>query len=86
MTNMLVGPVTGGSDPWQLQYYDPSTCDIIEQAKQFSHCDVMSITAFPVCADFNVNAAEYIEEVIMEQWSWGLMVSKGQSSISQYMG
>ncbi|KAI5980661.1 hypothetical protein EDD15DRAFT_2381695 [Pisolithus albus] len=43
-----VGPATEGAEPWQLQYYDPSARDIIDRAKQFSHCDAASINAFPV--------------------------------------
>ncbi|KAI6037897.1 hypothetical protein EDC04DRAFT_2604437 [Pisolithus marmoratus] len=41
------GPAMEGTEPWQLQYYDPSTHNIIDHAKQFSHCDVASINAFP---------------------------------------
>ncbi|KAI6161677.1 hypothetical protein EDD17DRAFT_1508795 [Pisolithus thermaeus] len=33
-----VGPATEGAELWQLQYYDPSTHDIIDCMKQFSHC------------------------------------------------
>ncbi|KAI6102002.1 hypothetical protein EDD16DRAFT_1525738 [Pisolithus croceorrhizus] len=33
-----VGPAREGAELWQLQYYDPSTHDIIDHAKQFSHC------------------------------------------------
>ncbi|KAI6023095.1 hypothetical protein BKA83DRAFT_4125777 [Pisolithus microcarpus] len=33
-----VGPATEGAEPWQLQYYDPSTHNIIDHVKQFSHC------------------------------------------------
>ncbi|KAF8833490.1 hypothetical protein BDN67DRAFT_1017496 [Paxillus ammoniavirescens] len=46
-----VGPATEGSDPWQLQFYDVVTCDIIKRAKQFSHCNVVSINTFPLCAN-----------------------------------
>ncbi|KAI6046663.1 hypothetical protein EDC04DRAFT_2597798 [Pisolithus marmoratus] len=41
------GPATEGSEPWQLQCYDPSTHNIIDHAKQFSHCDTASINTFP---------------------------------------
>ncbi|KAI6018292.1 hypothetical protein EDC04DRAFT_2607891 [Pisolithus marmoratus] len=41
------GPATEGTEPSQLQYYDPSTFNIIDHAKQFSHCDAASINAFP---------------------------------------
>ncbi|KAI6021254.1 hypothetical protein EDC04DRAFT_2607232 [Pisolithus marmoratus] len=37
-------PATEGAEPWQLQYYDPSAHDIIDRAKQFSHCDAPSTT------------------------------------------
>ncbi|KIJ11772.1 hypothetical protein PAXINDRAFT_157171 [Paxillus involutus ATCC 200175] len=58
-----VGPATEGSDPWQLQFYDVVARDIIERAKQFSHCDVASINAFPLRADFKLKAVEYINKV-----------------------
>ena len=48
-----IGPATEGAEPWQMQYYDPSTRDIIERAKQFSHCDAASISAFPLRPAFN---------------------------------
>ena len=64
-----VGPTMDGSEPWQLQYYDPPTCDIIEWAKQFSHCNATLINPFPVHANFSVKAIEYIDEVIAERWS-----------------
>ena len=64
--NLLVGPATKGSDPWQLHYYDPPTCDIIEWVKQFLHCDAASINAFPLHPNFNVKVIEYIDEMIME--------------------
>ncbi|KAF8546811.1 hypothetical protein OG21DRAFT_1527584 [Imleria badia] len=37
-TNPLAGRSTEQSEPWQLQYYDLPTCDIIKRTKQFSHC------------------------------------------------
>ena len=49
----LVGPATEGLEPWQLQYYDPPTHNVIECTKQFSHSDATSINPFPVQASFN---------------------------------
>lgn len=54
------------SEPWKIQFYKPAVHNVIEQAKQFSHCNAASINAFPVHAQFTVKAAEYIEEAISE--------------------
>ena len=81
-----VSPTTDGSEPWQLQYYDPPTHDIIKQAKQFSHCDAMSINPFPVGTNFSVKAIMYIDKVIAERQSQGLLISKGKPSILKYTG
>ena len=63
-TSKPMGPAMGGAEPWQLQYYNPSTCDIIDHVKQFSHCNAASLNAFPLCPAFNTKAVEYIEEAI----------------------
>ena len=68
---------TEWSEPWQIQFYEPAVCDIIEWAKQFSHCNAASVNAFPVHAQFNVKAAEYIEEAINKRQSQGLFVLDG---------
>ena len=68
----------GGSDPSQLQFYTPPIRDIIEWAKQISHCDVASVNSFPLHADFNRKAVEYMNEVIAEHRSWGLPIPKGR--------
>ena len=86
MQGTAVGPAMDGSEPWQLQYYDPLTCDIIERAKQFSHCNAASIDPFPVCANFSVKAIEYINKVIAEWRSRGLLISEGKPSILKYTG
>ena len=39
----------GNSDPSQLQFYTPPVCDIIECAKQISHCNIASVNSFPLC-------------------------------------
>ena len=83
--NHLVGDVTERSEraePWQLQYYEPSTRDVIERAKQFSHCDAASIDPFPIRAKFNLKAIEYIDEAIAERRSRGLLVSDGNFKVS----
>ncbi|KAF8837389.1 hypothetical protein BDN67DRAFT_1013903 [Paxillus ammoniavirescens] len=51
--------------------------DILERAKQFSHCDVASVNAFPLRAQFNGLAHEYVEEAIRERRSRGLFVPDG---------
>ena len=61
--DLPVGKVTECTEPWQLQYYDPPTCDVIERAKQFSHCDAASINPFPNRAAFNMQAVEYINDI-----------------------
>ncbi|KAF8548784.1 hypothetical protein OG21DRAFT_1489080 [Imleria badia] len=76
--NHSVGDVTERSEraePWQLQYYELSTQDIIERAKQFSHCDAASINPFPIRAKFNSKAIEYIDKAIAERQLCGLLVS-----------
>lgn len=73
-----VGPATEGAEPWQLQYYDPSTRDIIERAKRFSHCDAASINAFPLRPVFTDKAIEYIDEAVAERRARRLHVSEGK--------
>ena len=76
-----VRPTSERAEPSQHQFYDPPTCDIIECAKQFSHCDAASINAFPVRATFNVGAIEYINEAIAERQSRGLIISDGKLAL-----
>ena len=66
------------SEPWQIQFYEPAVRDIIERAKQFSHCNAASINAFPLRSHFNAKAPEYIEEAITERQSRGLLVLNGK--------
>ena len=68
------------SEPWQIQFYEPTVCDIIERAKQFSHCDAASINTFPLCPHFNAKVPEYIKEAITERQSRGLLVPNGEMS------
>ena len=68
---------TERSEPWQIHFYEPAVRDIIEQAKQFSHCDAASVNAFPARAQFNIKAIEYIEEAISERQSQGLFIPDG---------
>ena len=77
-TNSLAGRSMECSEPWQLQYYDLLTCDVIERVKQFSHCDTASINLFPVRAEFNSTALEYVNEAIAECQSCGLIISEGR--------
>lgn len=75
---------TEHAEPWQIQFYEPAVQDILEWAKQFSHCNASSINAFPLHAQFNVRAAEYVEEAISERWSQGLFVVDGMVSCTKY--
>ncbi|KIM67377.1 hypothetical protein SCLCIDRAFT_108122 [Scleroderma citrinum Foug A] len=52
------------SDPSHLQHYTPPVHDIIEHAKQISHCDIAAVNSFPLCADFNCKAVEYVNVAI----------------------
>ena len=72
------------AEPWQIQFYEPAVRDILERAKQFSRCDASSINAFPLRAQFNVKAAEYVEEAISERRSQGLFVADGMVSCTKY--
>lgn len=74
-----VGSTMEGTDPSQLQFYEPAVRDVIERAKQFSHCDAASINAFPNRAEFNKFALEYIEEGIEERRSQSLLVPDGNA-------
>ena len=65
-TNLPVNSATERSESWQLQYYNLPTHDMIERAKQFSHCDAASINPFPIRVMFNTKAVEYIDEAIAE--------------------
>ncbi|KIM57139.1 hypothetical protein SCLCIDRAFT_29085 [Scleroderma citrinum Foug A] len=67
----------GNSNPSQLQFYTPPVCDIIEHAKQISHCDIASVNLFPLHVDFNHKATEYMNKVIAECRSRGLLIPKG---------
>ena len=74
------GVLADDADPSQLQSYPPAVCDIIERAKQFSHCDIASINSFPLRPDFNRKAVEYINEATAERRSRGLSVPEGKIS------
>lgn len=66
------------AEPWQLQYYDPPTRDVIDRAKQFSHCDAASINPFPIRTTFDTKVVEYIDEAITERRARGLIISDGK--------
>ncbi|KIJ09463.1 hypothetical protein PAXINDRAFT_17449 [Paxillus involutus ATCC 200175] len=71
------GMIPDNNDPSQLQFYAPSIHDIIEHAKQFSHCDITSANSFPLHPDFNNKAVEYMNEAIAECHSRGLLIPNG---------
>ena len=68
----------GNSDPSQLQFYTPPVHDIIECAKQISHCDIASVNSFLLHADFNCKASEYMNKAIAEHHSRGLVIPNGR--------
>jgi len=80
----IAPPVVSGivsdanSDPSQLQFYTPAVCDVIEHAKQISHCDIASVNSFPLHADFNRKAVEYVSEAIAERRTRGLPIPEGK--------
>jgi hypothetical protein len=77
-SSVIAGTIPdGNSDPSQLQYYTPPVRDIIERAKQISHCDIASVNSFPLRVNFNHKAAEYINEAISERRSRGLPIPNG---------
>ena len=71
------GILPDNADPSQLQSYPPAVRDIIERAKQFSHCDVASINSFPMRPDFNSKAIEYINKAIAERRGRSLPIPDG---------
>ena len=83
LTQPRTGPTVERSEPWQIQFYEPAVRDILERAKQFSRCDASSVNAFPLRAQFNVKAAEYVKEAISERQSQGLFVADGMGTVHQ---
>ena len=75
---------TEHAEPWQIQFYEPAVRDILERAKQFSRCNASSINVFPLHVQFNVKAAEYVEEAISERRSQGLFVADGTVLCTKY--
>jgi hypothetical protein len=65
------------SDPSQLSFYAPAIHDIIDHAKQISHCDLTSLNSFPLRPHFNTKAGEYMNEAIVERRSRGLIIPDG---------
>ncbi|KAI6039189.1 hypothetical protein EDC04DRAFT_3141040 [Pisolithus marmoratus] len=82
-TPLLATSVTSGivpnsnSDPSHLQFYTPLVHDIIEHAKQISHCNIASINSFPLHAKFNCKAPEYMNKAIAKRCSQGLAIPGG---------
>ena len=75
---------TEHAEPWQIQFYEPAVQDILEWAKQFSHCNDSSINAFPLHAQFNVKATEYVKEVISERQSQSFFVADDMVLCTKY--
>lgn len=73
-----IGPSAKGTKSWQMQFYKPAVQDILECAKQFSHCNATSVNAFPLHSQFNSLTVEYMEEAISKRQSHGLPVSDGE--------
>ena len=70
--------LSSNTNPLQLHFYPPAVRDIIKCAKQFSRCDLGSINAFPLRAQFNTKAADYVNEAITERHAWGLTIPTGR--------
>ena len=78
-TSVISGIVpNSNSGPFYLQFYTPPVCDIIEHAKQISHCNIASINSFPLHADFNHKSSEYMNQVIAKCWSHSLSIPDGR--------
>ncbi|KAF8546902.1 hypothetical protein OG21DRAFT_1527525 [Imleria badia] len=73
----VVGPTTHGTKLWQIQFYKPAVQEILDHAKEFSHCDAASMNTFPLRTQFNTLAIEYMEEAVRERRSRSLSVSNG---------
>lgn len=74
----MSGAHPDNSDPSQLSFYAPAVRDIIEHAKQISHCDLASLNSFPLRPQFNTKAGEYMNEAIVERRSRGLIIPDGK--------
>jgi hypothetical protein len=75
------GSQSDNGDASQLSFYTPTVRDIIEHAKQFFHCDLVSINLFPLRPQFNTKAGEYINEAITERRSRGLVIPEGERNL-----
>lgn len=78
-----IAPTTSGTypdntDPSHLQFYPPAVWDIIKCAKQFSHCNLVSIHSFLLHSQFNPKAVEYINEAIAKCCAHSLTVLEGK--------
>ena len=78
-TKLPRGLTNEGTEPWQIHFYEPAIHDILERAKQFSHCDAASVNAFPLRVQFKNKAVEYVEEAISERCACGLLVTDGRA-------
>lgn len=67
----------GHGNPSHLHFYPPAIRDVIERAKQFSHCDLASLNSFPLRAQFNCKAVEYMDEAVAERRDRGLTLPDG---------
>lgn len=72
------GAHSNNVDPSQLNFYAPPVRDVIERAKQFSHCDLASMNSFPTRPQFTTKAGEYINEAIVERRGRGLVIPEGK--------
>ncbi|KAF8546412.1 hypothetical protein OG21DRAFT_1527852, partial [Imleria badia] len=75
---------TGPSQPSQppltvvsAPSYPSAVHDIIERAKQFSHCDLASVNSFPLRPQFNDKAIKYMNEAITKRQDHGLIIPDG---------
>ena len=67
------------ANPTQLHFYPPTIHNVIEWAKQISHCKLGCINSFPLCPHFNSKATDYFNEALAEQRTQGLSFPTGRS-------
>ncbi|KAF8558083.1 hypothetical protein OG21DRAFT_1519960 [Imleria badia] len=65
------------ANPSQLHFYPLAIRDVIECAKQISHCNLASINSFPLCPHLNAKSSNYVNEAIAERHNRGLAIPTG---------
>ncbi|KAF9227895.1 hypothetical protein BS17DRAFT_813771 [Gyrodon lividus] len=62
------GTLPDNNDPLQLQFYVPSVRDIIERAKQFSHCNIASL--WEDIGNWQSSLKEKARSYVRERYKW----------------